>query len=74
VVKPKGIEMNDFRLVAARQLRWDKDAWRDQGHLALVIRTLEQMVADETESAETRAEAEMLIRKLRVVGKRPALV
>ena len=56
--------MEDYRLVAARRLVWNKDAWRAPAHVALAIRSLEAMLAAETLSTETRAEAEMLIRKL----------
>jgi len=72
VVESKGIEMHDFRLVAARRLRFNENAWQDQGHLWLVIHTLKQIVADVTETVVARAEAEMLIKKLYIAGKRPA--
>jgi hypothetical protein len=65
--------MEDYRLVAARQLRWDKEAWRKPAHLALVIRALKQIVADESESPVSRAEAEMLTKKLYMAGKEPTL-
>lgn len=68
----KGIEMQDFRLVAARKLAHCKNVWQDQGHLWLVIHTLKQIVADVTETLVARAEAEMLIKKLYLVGRRPA--
>lgn len=64
---------DDLRLVAARRLAWNKDAWREPALLAFVIRTLKQIVADETENPESRAEADMLIGKLNRAGKVPAL-
>ncbi len=62
----------DFRLIAARQLSWDKDAWREPAYLAFVIRTLKEIAVNETESRESRAEAEMLMKKLYKAEKRPA--
>jgi hypothetical protein len=65
--------MQDFRLVAARRLTWNKDAWREPAFVALAIRGLQQIVADETESPESQAEAKMLIEKLYLARKVPAL-
>lgn len=64
--------MDDHILIAARQLLWDKHAWREPGFLSFVIRTLEQQVADEDTSPAYRMEAEMLIKKLYMAGKKPA--
>lgn len=63
---------DDIRLVAARRKIWDKDAWRDAGLLGLIIRNLKAITDDETEALSARAEAEMLIKKLYIAGKRPA--
>jgi hypothetical protein len=65
--------MEDFRLVAARQLAWDKEACRKHAYRALVIHALEGIVASDVEQPVSRAEAEMLIKKLYAVGKKPAL-
>ena len=54
----------DFRLIAARRLIWDKNAWQHPGHIALVTRSLKQLMDEEGRTMETLAEAEMLIRKL----------
>ena len=64
--------MDNHILIAARQLLWDKNAWREPGFLSFVIRTLEQIVADEDTSPAYRTEAEMLIKKLYTAGKKPA--
>jgi hypothetical protein len=74
VVKPKeNPEMNDYRFVAARRLVWNKDAWREPALLALAIRALNQLVAGESGSPESLAEAEMLIKKLYIAGKKPPM-
>lgn len=65
--------MNDFRLIAARQLAWDNSAWRQPGLLGLTIRALKEIVACEGESSEARAEAAMLIKKLYAAGKKPSV-
>ena len=64
--------MQDFRLIAARQLVHDSEAWRNPGYLGLVTRTLQQMQDGEPASLETRAEIEMLIKKLRLAAKTQA--
>jgi len=64
--------MDDHFLIAARQLLWDKNAWREPAFLNLVIRALEQKVAEQDTSPAYRTEAEMLIRKLYSAGKKPA--
>ena len=65
--------MEDFRLVAARRLVWNKDAWREPAFLGLVIDTVKRIATDEAESPEARAEAEMLVKKLYLAGKAPKL-
>jgi hypothetical protein len=65
--------MDDFRLVAARRMRWNSEAWREPAQIALVIRGLEEIVYDQSETAEAQAEAKMLIAKLRSAGKEPPL-
>ena len=58
--------MNDLRLVAARKLVWDRERQlREPAHRAFIVRTLEDMIALEEHTSETRAEIEMLIKKLR---------
>jgi hypothetical protein len=71
LVKPRKIEMADLRLVAARQMDWDKEAWRQPASLRFIIRTLEQLAANEEENPESRIEAERLIKKLYAAGKEP---
>jgi len=68
----KGTEMHDFRLVAARQLVWNKEAWRQPAYLGLVIRTLQDMLAADPEDPTMRAELESLIKRLYAAGKAPA--
>ncbi len=63
----------DFRLIAARRLVWDKSAWQRPGTLALSIRSLQQLMAEEGRTRQTLAEAEMLIAKLYQATKEPAL-
>lgn len=63
--------MPDFRLVVARQMEWDKDIWRKPATLGLAIRTLDQLLADENENPESRAEAARLIKRLNLLGKKP---
>ena len=65
--------MEDFRLIAARKLIHDSEAWRNPGYLGLVTRTLQQMQDGETISAVTHAEIEMLMKKLRLAVKPPAI-
>ena len=63
--------MHDYRLVAARITRWEKEPWRDQGALALVLFGLQHVIEENAEGTPNRAEAEMLTRVLREVGRRP---
>ena len=60
----------DIRLVNARRLTWNKDAWREPGFLGLVTRELERMICDAAEAPESRAEARVLVKKLYAI-KRP---
>jgi len=64
---------NDFRLIAARRMAWDKEIWRWPARLGLAIRTLEQILETEEMSSGEQAEVEMLIRQLYAAGKPPAL-
>jgi hypothetical protein len=64
--------MDDFRLIAARKMVWEKDLWRQPGRLSIVIRTLEQMAAGDDESPADRAEAERLIAQLYAAAKEPS--
>lgn len=64
--------MDDHIVIVARQLLWDKNAWREPAFLNFVIRTLEQSVADEDASSAYRTEAKMLIKQLYMAGKKPA--
>ena len=54
----------DFRLIAARRLVWDKNAWHAPAHIALVTRSLKQLMNEEDQASEALAEAAMLIKKL----------
>jgi hypothetical protein len=60
----------DIRLVNARRLTWDKDAWQAPGFVAFVARELEKILADESEPVASRAEARVLLKKLYAI-KRP---
>ena len=64
---------DDYRLVAARRLSWNVEAWREPARLALVISGLQGFLADHPEKSVLRAEAENLLKKLRLAGKEPAL-
>ena len=64
--------MDKCFFIAARQILWDKNAWLQPARLGFLIRALEQIVADEETSPEYRVEAEMLIKKLYMAGKKPA--
>ena len=71
-VKPrKVIHMHDLRLVVARKLVWKEEAWREPAYVAQVIRGLRDIVADEDTDKVSRAEAEMLIKKLNKAIQRP---
>ena len=63
---------DDYRLVAARKLDWNENAWREPARIALVISGLKTFLADNPENPVLRAEAEHLIRKLYLAGKKPA--
>ena len=62
----------DFRLIAARRLVCDKNAWQQPGYIVLVIHSLKQLMNDEGRARETLAEAAMLIRKLAASHNRDA--
>jgi hypothetical protein len=64
---------NDYRLVAARQMVWDKEIWRRPASLGLAIRALQQILENEEPSSGEQAEIEMLIRKLYAACKPPPL-
>ena len=63
---------DDYRLVAARRLAWNENAWREPARLALVISGLQAFLAEYPEETESRAEAQNLIKKLHLAGKKPA--
>jgi len=65
--------MEDYRLVAARKLVWDKEAWRKPAVLLQAINWLEQIVADQSGTVVAHAEAQMLINKLHQAAKQPTL-
>lgn len=69
----RNMKSNDFRLVAARQMVWNKEIWRQPASLGLAIRALKQILENEELSSGERAEVEMLIRKLHAAGKAPSL-
>ena len=72
LLKRKNLSVHhDFRLVAARILIWEKEPWRDQGFVALVRLGLQHVIEENDVGTQNRAEAEMLTRKLREVGRRP---
>lgn len=63
---------DDYRLVAARKLAWNENAWREPSILALAIFGLQAFLVDYPEKSDSHAEAENLIRKLHQAGKTPA--
>jgi len=63
--------MDQCGLIFPRKLVWNKDAWREPARIGLAILICEGVLADEDTSPEHRAEAEMLIRNLRLAGKKP---
>ncbi len=63
--------MADIRLVTARQLLWDKEAWRQPAFLFFAIQMLDQIVENDAEAPEARNEAQVLIKKLYQAGKAP---
>lgn len=64
---------HDIRLVVARQMVWDTEAWRRPGSIWEVICSLQQMLEVEERSNADRAEIAMLIKKLYAASKPPAL-
>ena len=64
-------EAHDLRLISARQMVWDKDIWRWPARLYFHINLLKDMLEDASLEPSTRAEVEMLIRKLYVAGRKP---
>jgi len=66
--------MADVRFVRARQLVWDKEAWRQPALIGLVIRSLQQVLDDEAGDAGALAEARWLIKNLRHAVKPPPLI
>jgi hypothetical protein len=57
--------------VAARQFLWNKEIWREPGRVGFVIRTLQQIAANDETNPEARTEAEYLIKKLYEAAKKP---
>lgn len=66
--------MADIRFVTARQLVWDKEAWRRPAFVGLVIRLLQEVLDGEDEDTATLAEATRLIKNLRQTAKPPPLI
>ena len=62
----------DFRLVAARLLAFEKDVWRQPARIGLALFGLTELLSEENRTVEEYAEAELLVRKLRLAGKEPA--
>jgi hypothetical protein len=62
---------DDYRLVAARKLTWNENAWREPAFLALVISGLKGFLAEGPENPDSRAEAKYLIHTLYQAGKTP---
>ena len=62
----------DFRLIAARRLVCEKNAWQHPAYIALVTRSLTQLMDEEGRAMETLAEAAMLIKKLTASHNRDA--
>jgi hypothetical protein len=61
---------NDFRLVAARRLVWNKErCLLEPAYRALVIHSLEEMGSNEDWDPTTQAEIAMLTKKLYAAGK-----
>jgi len=60
----------DSRLVKARKLTHDTEAWRHPDKLQASLRDMNDMLRDDLTSAE-RAEVEMLIRQLHEREKKP---
>lgn len=66
--------MEDIRLVGARRLVWNPDAWQQPGTLHMYAQLLNGIIDNEEESTEARAEAAMLLKQLYAAGKRPQAV
>ena len=66
--------MRNQLLAVACRVAWDQEAWRDPALVYFLIKTIEPIAADESETSENRAEAEMLISKLYKAMKRPPLM
>jgi len=64
--------MGETMLIFARQLAWNENAWREPARIGLAISSMKKIIASENVSHEHRAEAEMLIKKLYLAGKKPA--
>lgn len=56
--------MDDYRLVAARRLAWNKNAGSEAALIALATQGLRELLAGEADDSVVRAEAEYLIKKL----------
>lgn len=65
--------MDDYRLVAARRLAWNEEAWREPALIYLALAGLKNIAIDETQPREVHAEVEFLIRKLHTAAKPPCL-
>lgn len=62
---------DDLRLVAARRMVWDSNAWRQPAMVALLTRRMQDIVDSNDESDVARAEAKMLIKKLHLASRKP---
>ena len=69
--KPEIEVEHDPRLVFARRLVWDPEAWRSPGTIAFACRCLEAILEEPNTSKETLAEANMLLKQLREILVRP---
>lgn len=66
--------MEDVRLVYARQIAGEKDAWRRPGSIAFAVRTLEEMAACHPEGSQMRIQIEYEIKRLYAASKEPPLM
>jgi hypothetical protein len=64
--------MDDYRLVAARQLIWKPEVWREPALLALAISGLKMLSAELPDDSKHHVELGPLITKLYAAGKKPA--
>ena len=62
----------DFRLIAARRLVCDKNAWQAPAHIWLVTNSLRQLMGEDGCTRQTLAEAALLIKKLAASHNRDA--